>query len=1264
MSTNINNIFQLPELYQRKATLEREIRSLQADIKEKSETAKRLKDSAVNKVNSMKQTVENYRKSCRRYWNAYAEQNSATRLQKKIDLVNSDIKSLNDNIRNRTQWRQDAEKLINSLNTDLREWREAKEEWTEAATKAAQTAMLSGVCIYLNRQDWRLAYFNDKTDWGVHCSPDPVNVPNEVSGTWEMLNFLNYSDIKQVADKARKAYKRYYTIDHSLNNIRSRHRLTAGREIAGLQESIATYREQSQECQKHLNESQQELSSLTIMMRLMKDGTEAFLRKDFTRESALSPISTHIRNLKEAMRNNSDYSEMRSVYDDLCEHATDYKQLDGYVQTAVQRLQNEVENAPGDLLRKCDYSRSLLQKDTNELNDVMRRIHDTRAAYDGSLLAQTQEDPITTFFYTGANWLNEGGDRNNAAVKVIDRNAKTRYALSALPTYKYIDLEGRKEPFLSTIPWQTGDTNAVNLLVRPLREHSKMHDANIWAASNLITAILLSMPIRKVHFTFIDFATNGVYSKLLSRLNNKHKNLYTLINEDSQLTSLKRQYNEHTQEVGTDNLVQFHLREQEIRYPYEIVVWVDCYGPHASAVKNNLNGIMQNGARYGYYMIAVPLDDQMPADQHQIDVTDKILDEYDFQEVICDGSDFDNGRSAFIKALTDYVERGADTSVASSIPQPSMRDGSIFREQPIDVPDDGIKVPIGINSKGIEEHYVFNVKSDYPHTFLIGGSGSGKSYLIQNVLLNAMLKYKAGDLEFYLMDFKMGGGEFRFYEGMPHVSHLLVDDADHQAVYEILSELKRKMEERGRKIAENKDLPTYNALHPNDKLPYIILVVDECHKLFEVETADSKMQDEINKVITYIVKEGRSQGVTFFFATQTFVGMHIPRAIQNEARNKYLMRVTMDEDAKDLIEDGAQRNSQLSQGFAYHNATREFIHIYDYKPYAQQAKEAIMAHNQRPVGRNNFVFSGKDMYRLADATPVSKPFPVAFIGKSVSVTRHDVTIELRKEEGENILITGINEHLQAERVFWSAALSLAQQQLTNHRVTHIILIDNFGDEDENYEARYPSLQMLRHITQSDIQIVSGRKREEAIARIGQIVRQENPEEENYLLFILGQERMKRLLDKPLPSLATTPAPQEGSTSAPAMGFNQFGLPDMSQFIKNRPAQSAYVTTSLAAAGNVKEELENIMRNGPEFHVHVVMQVNQPSNMFDYVSRTDLSEFFNHVVVLNCARDEENKLPLDGVRIDRLNTSEEMLRAYYYNGRNNQHQMLTPYVLIQ
>ena len=318
---------------------------------------------------------------------------------------------------------------------------------------------------------------------------------------------------------------------------------------------------------------------------------------------------------------------------------------------------------------------------------------------------------------------------------------------------------------------------------------------------------------------------------------------------------------------------------------------------------------------------------------------------------------------------------------------------------------------------------------------------------------------------------------------MPHVSHLLIDDADHQAVFEILNELYKKMTERGRKIGSYKNIAEYNKNHPEDRLPYIVLVVDECHKLFESEAADHKMQEAINHVISSIVKEGRSQGVTFVFATQTFTGINIPAEIKNEARNKYLMRVTTSFDADKLIKDGSTRNSSLSQGYSYHDATKTFVHIYDYRNFMEKSKETILSKNQPVPGRNNFVFSGKDEYYLPIISPMTERYPSAFIGKSVSVERHDISIPLKKDSGSNILITGANDDMQAERVFFNIALSLATQTFGNGKKVRISLFDNPGDEDERFDKREKLFESLEHVDNVKINHLAdtGRRKDETFA---------------------------------------------------------------------------------------------------------------------------------------------------------------------------------------
>jgi len=584
-----------------------------------------------------------------------------------------------------------------------------------------------------------------------------------------------------------------------------------------------------------------------------------------------------------------------------------------------------------------------------------------------------------------------------------------------------------------------------------------------------------------------------------------------------------------------------------------------------------------------------------------------------------------------------------------------MKDGSVFEQKPLLIGEEGIKVPIGYDENNHQEaFYEFNVNSDYPHTFLLGGSGSGKSFLLQNLLLNSMLKYRASDLEFYLMDFKMGAAEFKVYQNMPHVSHLLIDDADHQAVFEILDELNRKMAERGRKIGSDKNIADYNERHPNDRLPYIVLVVDECHKLFESDAADRKMQESINHVITSIVKEGRSQGVTFVFATQTFAGMEIPVEIKNEARNKYLMRVTTNEDAEKLLNGGSIRNNSLSQGYSYHDATKTFVHIYDYRDYYNKAKETILKNNQRPNGRNNFIFSGKDEYSLPVIGSQKERYPSAYVGKSVSVKRNDIVIPLRKETGSNILITGVNEELQAERVFFNAALSLAKQTYANGKKVIISIFDNPGDEDDRFDKRE---WLYEELTLDDkIRIFRSKKeRINEIMRLGNIAREGNSENDVHVLLILAEEKMKRILREELP-LDVIDSSTE--VDMPSSGKDIFGRPKGGQ----RTLSASIRKTGMT----VQDELLFLLKEGGESHIHVIMQVNQPGNILEdsnLVHRNDIRQWFSNIIMLKCSQDIQLKLPGDNIRLDRLSDKSDMLRAIYLN-EDGDIRMFTPYVMPQ
>lgn len=1241
MNSTINDIKQLPDLFKRKETLEEQIKKLEeqkATLKNEMEAEKAKANETLGTFDA---TIAAYRKASMEWWKQFYLENSAEIVQTSIlSLLAKQAKDQKD--------LDESQKVVSDEFThNMKETQIAFDDnkllqqmFAESAGAIAQKAMCYDVCLYIDRSSYTIKKFNDSRDWGLHLCPNGIGM-SIFKYIFMLTNPFGYMDLSEAVKSLPSKYSKLLDSKKRLQEIiRQNNIKDVNNPVGELNRRLNSAKETIARKNKVLETTKQQILDLQMLMALVGGGQEAFLQHRLGRQSFLNQYKDrYIVEVSDCLTKLPDYQSMKLVYDELVQNVFDFKDTDTYVEKERKQIGTSFDATIDTLNQESEKAECEIKSCIQELEDVRKVIKDLRDNYENILVEMTKSDPASTFFYQSQGWINAAdAEGNNLAVKRIKEMASSRKKLEQLPVFEYLNLGGVEEPFISKIDWQTGIDKAVNLIVKPLHEDINKPDARLWAASNLITTILLSLPIRKVHFTFIDFRTNGIYAKILNRLN-RDRNLYSVVHDSSQLLEVKKLYLERTQNV------------EEIA---EVVVWTDCINEDCIRIKDELSGLLRNGAQYGYYTIAIPLDDQAVSERTKLQA-EQILVDYNFKEVYISGEDFNNGRGNFVSSLEDYVHAGADTSRASSITQASMKDGSVFEQKLLLIGEDGIKVPIGYDENNHQEaFYEFNVNSDYPHTFLLGGSGSGKSFLLQNLLLNSMLKYRASELEFYLMDFKMGAAEFRFYQNMPHVSHLLIDDADHQAVFEILDELNRKMAERGRKIGSDGNIAVYNENHPDNRLPYIVLVVDECHKLFESDAADRKMQESINHVITSIVKEGRSQGVTFVFATQTFAGMDIPVEIKNEARNKYLMRVTTNEDAEKLFNGGSIRNNSLSQGYSYHDATKTFAHIYDYRVFKDKAKETILKNNHRPDGRNNFVFSGKDEYRLPPICSQKERYPSVYVGKSVSVKRNEITIPLRKESGCNILITGVNDELQAERVFFNAALSLAKQTFANGKKVKLSIFDNPGDEDDRFDKR-ECLFVELALNDGTRIFRSKKERIDEIMRLGNIAREGNIENDVHVLLILAEEKMKRILREELPQEVMETSTERDT---PNSGKDIFGRPI--------GGQSMHINSTRKTGTTVQDELLYLLREGGESHVHVIMQVNQPNNILEdsnMIHRNDIRQWFSNIIMLKCSQDIQMKLPGDNIRLDRLSDKSDMLRAIYLN-EDGETRMFTPYIMPQ
>lgn len=1255
---NIDDIKKLPGLYEEKEKLERQKNDQKKESEQLQNQADEAREKARNDLMNFDKVITSYRNISYNWWLTFFNQHSP-------DHIAGKMKELKANIAHE-QLRVDEGKRIDNpeVNNDLKvleneidKNKSLQDRFAKEAGMIARKAMLYDVCLYVDKTDWTLKKFNNAHDWGLHLCPNGIS--SSLFKIWFMISDpFGYFDLKKAVEDFPALYESYHLALQKIQSIVSKYNIgNKDNPVGELKSLLSRARSEIAAGEYNIGLYQKKIDNLRPLEQLVKGGEQAFLNLKYDDHQILRDYLEDYR--KETKERLSKYENMKELCDEIVLNVFDYKNVDDFAKGKRSKLQEAIEEAPIVFLREREDKELELKATQQAYDRVYGEIKQLEDNYDNILVEMTKQDPASTFFYQADGWINKVDEQgHNLAVGQIEKKAEGRKQLELLPVYvdlyKDPNLGGKRRIYLSNIEWQISKERAVNLFVSPKPEDKKKPNANLWAASNLLTSILLSMPIKKVHFTIIDFnASCNLQSRMFNRFN-KYGNIYTVVRDISGLEEVKNTFFDRT-----DN-------REDIT---EVIVWTNFHSDDVYQIKDKIIGILDNGADIDYYTIAVDMDNSTCGDRAK-EQADQLIEDKKFKYIYAPGEDFNSDRSAFVAAIEEYVNSKADTSKADSICQKDMADGSIFNRKPTEIGEQGIKVPIGRREEKVDDEafYEFDVNSDFPHTFLLGGSGSGKSFLLQNILLNAMLKYKAEDLEFYLMDFKMGAAEFSFYKDMPHVSHLLIDDADHQAVYEILDELNKKMAERGRKIGSYKNIVEYNKQHPNDRLPYIVLVVDECHKLFESETADRKMQEAINHVIVSIVKEGRSQGVTFIFATQTFAGMEIPSEIKNEARNKYLMRVTTSEDADKLFNGGSVRNGSLSQGYAYHDAQKTFIHIYDYRKFKDEAKETILKNNIRPDNRNNFVFSGKDEYNLPPIGSLKERYPIAYIGKSVSVNRNDMMIPLRKESGSNILITGVNDELQSERVFFNAALSLAIQSFANGKRARISVFDNPGDEDDRFDLREEIFNQLE--ANSNVRIFRSKKdRLREIARLGDVARQENPDNEVNILLILAEEKMKRLLSEELP-MDELPAVSQSEITETSVSEQdslraKFGLPVSSSVrVSSAPKPTMNTSPGRRTGTTMQEELLYLLKDGGESHVHIIMQVNQPGNILqdtNMVHRNDIRQWFSNIVMLKCSQEIQMKLPGDDIRLDRLSDRNDMLRAIYLN-EDGDAKMFTPYLM--
>lgn len=146
-----------------------------------------------------------------------------------------------------------------------------------------------------------------------------------------------------------------------------------------------------------------------------------------------------------------------------------------------------------------------------------------------------------------------------------------------------------------------------------------------------------------------------------------------------------------------------------------------------------------------------------------------------------------------------------------------------------------------------------------PHLLIAGATGAGKSVGINTIIASILYNATPDEVRFLMVDPKRI--ELSGYEGIPHLLHPVV--VDPKLASRALNWAVREMERRYRLLEEAKvkSFDTYNQ-SSTDKLPYIVVIVDELADLMMVASKD------VEASIARLAQMARAAGIHLILATQ------------------------------------------------------------------------------------------------------------------------------------------------------------------------------------------------------------------------------------------------------------------------------------------------------------------------------------------------------------------------------------------------------------
>ena len=267
----------------------------------------------------------------------------------------------------------------------------------------------------------------------------------------------------------------------------------------------------------------------------------------------------------------------------------------------------------------------------------------------------------------------------------------------------------------------------------------------------------------------------------------------------------------------------------------------------------------------------------------------------------------------------------------------------LFQSTDWDTAKEHAKIPLALG-KDVYGKTIIADLAQMPHLLVAGTTGSGKSVCINALIASMLFRFTPEEMRFVIIDPKMV--EMQGYQSLPHLAFPIVTDPKKVllALRWVIDEMERRYKifaragvrnivgfnarpkkktqkeldaeavesgvsrDRAGKSAETADatpikVPREGEEEVPDKIPYVVVIIDELADLMQTAPAD------VENAIARITQMARAAGMHVIVATQTpradvitgVIKANIPSRIAFQVASKIDSRVILDENGADRL---------------------------------------------------------------------------------------------------------------------------------------------------------------------------------------------------------------------------------------------------------------------------------------------------------------------------------------------------------------------------